>query len=121
MIDKIRLHARAELGKDYHPSLGSPRTADAACGNFLRVSYEALRDRVLQGGNDEEILDWCFETGRALNEGDLLVWNSFLSKLGWTDFSTPVLERLKQQHGIAERSDIMTMCDMIDLEEGRTI
>ncbi len=42
--------------------------------------------RVLQGGNDEEILDWCFETGRALNEGDLLVWNSSLSKLGWTDF-----------------------------------
>jgi hypothetical protein len=32
---------------------------------------------VLQGGTDEEILEWCFEKGRRLNQGDLVVWNVF--------------------------------------------
>jgi hypothetical protein len=31
---------------------------DGACLNFLRVSYDDLRQRVISGGNDEEILDW---------------------------------------------------------------
>ena len=72
MLDKIRLHARGELGSDYHDNLGAPRTADGVC-NFLRVNYDELRERVLQGGSDEEILEWCFEKGRRLNEGDLFV------------------------------------------------
>jgi hypothetical protein len=62
---------------------------------FLRVNYADLRERVLQGGTDEEILEWCFEKGRPLNEGDL-IWNGFASKLGWNDFATPMLERQKQ-------------------------
>ena len=59
MLDKIRLHARGELGDDYHANLGQPRTADGSCSNFLRVKYDDLRDRVLAGGTDEEILEWC--------------------------------------------------------------
>jgi hypothetical protein len=30
------------------------------CLAFLRVNYNDLRDR-LAGGNDEEILEWCYE------------------------------------------------------------
>jgi len=71
MLNKIRLHARGELHEDYHKNLGGVRTADGACCNFLRVHYRDLRERVLQGGTDEEILEWCFEKGRRLNEGDL--------------------------------------------------
>jgi hypothetical protein len=86
---------------------------------FLRVNYADLCERVLQGGTDEEILEWCFEKGRPLNEGDLNVWNGFASKLGWNDFATPMLERQKQKHGIADRTDIVTIPDLIDLDEGR--
>jgi len=57
MLDKIRLHSRGELTKDYHPSLGKAAAADGACCNFLRVTYGALRDRVIAGGTDEEILE----------------------------------------------------------------
>jgi hypothetical protein len=85
----------------------------------LRVHYRDLRDRVLQGGSDEEILEWCCEKGRRLNEGDLLVWNGFVSKLGWRDFATPALEEAKQKHGIADHADIMTIPDLIDFDEGR--
>ena len=119
MLAKIRLHARGELHEDYHKNLGGVRTADGACCNFLRVHYRDLRERVLQGGTDEEILEWCFEKGRRLNEGDLIVWNGFASKLGWRDFMTPRLEQLKQKHGIAERADVVTIPDLIDFDEGR--
>jgi len=119
MLDKIRLHARSELSADYHPNLGATKAADGACCNFLRVNYVDLRERVLQGGTDEEILEWCFERGRRLNDGDLMIWNSFNSKLGWNDFATPRLEREKQKHGIVDRADIVTISDLIDFDEGR--
>ena len=51
MLDKIRLHARGELGEDYHANLGHRKAADGACCNFLRVNYDDLRERVLQGGH----------------------------------------------------------------------
>lgn len=120
MLDKIRRHARGELGQEYQANLGAPKTADSSCCNFLRVKYEELRERVLEGGTDEEILDWCFGKGRALNEGDIFIWNGFVSKLGWNDFATPLLEEQKQKHGLTQRADIATIPDLIDLEEGRS-
>jgi hypothetical protein len=119
MLDKIRLHARGELPEDYHKNLGAVKAADGACCNFLRVHYRDLRERVLQGGTDEEILEWCFEKGRPLNEGDMRIWNAFNSKLGWNDFATPTLEELMQKHKITDRDDIQTISDMIDFDEGR--
>jgi len=119
MLDKIRLHARGELGEEYHKNLGAQRAADGACCNFLRINYDDLRDRVLQGGSDEEILEWCFEKGRRLNEGDMVVWNGFASKLGWRDFMTPRFEQMKKDHGIEDRDDIACVPDLIDFEEGR--
>ena len=119
MLDKIRLHSRGELHEDYHKNFGAPRTADSACCNFLRVHHRDLRERVKQGGTDEEILEWCFEKGRRLNEGDLLVWNGFLSKLGWRDFVTPSLAESKKNLGISDRDDIATIPDLIDFDEGR--
>ena len=119
MLDKIRLHARGELGKDYYENLGAPSAADGMCCNFLRVHYRDLRERVLQGGSDDEILDWCFKKGRKLNEGDLFVWNGFVSKLGWRDRITPRLEQRKKEFGIPHRDDIVTIPDLIDYDEGR--
>jgi len=119
MLDKIRLHADEELHEDYHKNLGAQNAADGRCCNFLRVDHRDLCARVLEGGTDEEILEWCFEKGRRLNEGDLLVWNGFASKLGWRDFATPRLEEAKRRLGIADRADIVTMGDLFDFEEGR--
>jgi hypothetical protein len=119
MLDKMRLHARGELHEDYHKNFGAPQTADSACCNFLRVDHRELSERAKQGGTDEEILEWCFEKGRRLNEGDIAVWNGFVSKLGWRDFATPILKESKQKQGIADRKDIRTISDLIDFDEGR--
>jgi gluconokinase len=119
MLDKIRLHARGELPEDYHANLGKPRTGDGACTNFLRTNYNVLCQRVVKGGTDEEILEWCYQNGRRLNAGDLTVWNGFISKLGWNDFATPRLEEQKEKNGITHRTDITTIPELIDLEEKR--
>ena len=119
MLDKIRLHLRGELHEDYQENFGAPKAADSVCCNFLRVKHSDLIQRVKQGGTDEEILEWCFETGRRLNEGDLFVWNGFASKLGWRDSVTPRLEQRKQEMGIAGRDDIQCIPDLIDFDEGR--
>lgn len=119
MLDKIRLHSQRKLGPDYHENLGAARSGDGMCCNFMRVEYGALRERVIAGGTDEEILDWCYTSGRRLNEGDLIVWNGFISKLGWNDFAAPFLEEAKQQSGIAHRTDIATVPDLIDFDEQR--
>jgi gluconokinase len=120
MLDKIRMHARGELPEEYHKNLGAPRAADGVCCNFLRVHYRDLCQRVKQGGTDGEILEWCLEKGRRLNEGDLFVCNGFASKLGWRDAATPMLEEAKLKHGIADGTDILTIPDLIDFDEGRT-
>ena len=119
MLDKIRLHGKSELSEEYHASLGGPKTADGMCTNFLRVNYGVLRQRVLKGGTDEEILEWCYQNGRRLNEGDMVVWNGFVSKLGWNDFASPMLEEAKQKCGIGDRADISTIVDLIDVDEKR--
>lgn len=56
---------------------------------------------------------------RRLNEGDLVVWNSFVSKLGWNDFAAPVLDEAKQNCGASDRSDLNTIAEFIDFEEKR--
>jgi hypothetical protein len=119
MLDKIRLHARGELGADYQENFGAARAADGVCCNFLRVSHATLAERVLQGGSDDEILEWCYSTGRRLNDGDLFVWNGFVIKLGWRDRLTAFFEETKAKAGLAHRTDIVTVADLIDFEEGR--
>lgn len=117
MVDKIRLFAASELRPDFHANLG--KGGDNWCVSFMRIDYASLRDRVLAGGSDEELLVWCQENGRALNETDLLVWNSFIAKLGWNDLASPRLEKLKRECGLADRADIKTMAEFFEADEGR--
>ncbi len=92
MLDKIRLHAKSELPPDYHANLG--KGFDEKCTTFLRIDYDQLAERVKRGGTDEEVLQWCFESGRRL-------------------------ERRKKEAGMTDRSDIQTAFQFIDADEGR--
>ncbi len=116
-LDKIRLHARGELHEEHHEYLG--KGFDGRLCSFLRVDYEALKQRVLAGGSDDDILQWCFQHGRALNELDILVWNAFASKRGWRDEATVNLEKNKAGSGLAHRTDLVTFFDYYEVDEGR--
>lgn len=120
MLHKIRLHARGELPPDYHANLS--KGFDGRCCRFLRVDYTALRKRVLQGGDDSEVLAWCFQEGRRPTEEEVLVWNSFMRKRGWrdeADGTTEELERYKAQSGLWARTDILTLFDYYEVDEKR--
>lgn len=117
MLDKIRLFERGELPVDYHRNLGNGM--DGICLNFLRVNYAGLKEQVLAGGTDEEILEWCFANGRRLNEKDIWVWNQCTTRVGWRDQATARLEKYKAESGLAHRTDIVTMMDYFDVDEGR--
>lgn len=119
MLDKIRVHAKGELPADYQPNLG--RGFDAACVDLLRVHYPELVARVKEGGTDEEILGWCFARGRKPADAEIYVWNEFLRKRGWNDELSETLTRRKKEAGMAGRSEIQTMFQFIDADEGRSI
>jgi gluconokinase len=105
------------LRADFHANLG--RGADGWCCGFLRVAYEDLKRRVLEGGTDEEILQWCFAAGRKLDDNDLMIWNAFVTKLGWNDRASRRLEELKAEGGLASRTEITTMFEYFEVDEGR--
>src|SRR5215213_4957332 len=117
MLDKIRANARGELPPDYTPNLG--KGFDLRCTTFLGINYALLADRVLRGGTDIEILQWCFSYGRQPREEEIHVWNEFMRKAGWNDDISEMLIRRKKEAGMAARSEIRTMFEFIDADEGR--
>ena len=119
-LDKIRLHAAGRLPKDYHNNLGAG--LDGRCCRLLGVDYPSLVRRVLEGGSDAEVLEWCFARGRRPTDEEIEVWNGFMSKRGWRDEdadSVRRLERLKAEGGLAGRDDILTYFDYYDVDERR--
>jgi len=118
MLDKIRAHAQEQLNVDYQANLG--KGFDEKCVRFLRVDYDELVHRVKQGGSDDEILHWCFTTGRQPSEDEIYVWNEFMRKRGWNDEVSETLKRRKKEAGMAGRSEIETMFAFIDADEGRS-
>jgi hypothetical protein len=120
IIDKIRLDDQGLLPAGYHVGIipGKKTFDDRVC-RFLGVDFEALRDRTLLGGSDEEILDWCFAHGRRPDDEQIEVWNAFMQKRGWNDAATPGLAQQKADAGLAQRDDIQTFFALFDAEEGR--
>jgi len=122
MLDKIRLHAAGNLREDLHANLGLEKGFDGFCCRLLGIEYAALRNRVLAGGTDDEILAWCFATGSHPSDEQILIWNKFALKRGWRDEDEGVTQRLanyKAGSGLAHRTDILTMFDYYDVDEGR--
>ncbi len=120
MTDKIRLHAAGDLPADYHDQLGIG--FDGRICNFLGVSYADLREYVLAGANDEDTLTWCqTQSGRALRDIDILVWNGFAKKRGWRDDDggTEALQTYKISSGLGGRTNLLTFFDYYEVDEKR--
>ena len=46
MLDKIRLHARGELGADYHENLGNATALDGVCAGAMRRFWSGASKKV---------------------------------------------------------------------------
>jgi hypothetical protein len=119
MLDKIRLNAAGRLAPGYFVGVEDPTFFDARCTRLLGVNYDELIKRTLEGGSDEEILEWCFEHGRQPSQEEISIWNAFLSKRGWRDEASADLQAAKERSGLGDRDDIQTWVDLHDAEEGR--
>ena len=119
MLDKIRLNAAGKLAPGYFCGVEDPTFFDARCTRFLGINYNELARRTLEGGSDEEILEWCFANGRKPGEEEIAIWNAFLAKRGWRDEGNADLMEAKKRAGWENRDDIQTWIDLHDAEEGR--
>ncbi len=118
MLDKIRLSVSGRLRDDFRKNIGIG--FDGRCTRYLRVDHAMLVDRVLEGGSDEEILEWCFANGRRLNQEEIFVWNQFMTKRGWRDDASEELEEYKKSSGLSHRSDLSTFFEFFEVDEGRS-
>jgi hypothetical protein len=121
MLDKIRLNAKGLLPDDYNLGFSDPTSFDARFCRFWEIDYDQLAARTLQGGTNEELLEWCFQSRKFPNEDQIQVWNSFIIKRGWRDDGAPGLIVEKELFGFAMRDDIQTYVDLHDADEGRAL
>ena len=108
MLDKIRLNAAGKLAPDYFVGVEDPTYFDARCTRFLGVNYDDLVKQTLEGGSDEEVLEWCFTRGRRPSDEEIEIWNAFLRKRGWRDEASADLQAAKKRNGWADRDEIET-------------
>lgn len=120
MLDKIRLNAKGELPADYVDFIGNQTGVfDQRCCRFLQIDYARLTERVLQGGSDEEILEWAMTSGHRPSDEEIEIWNGFMVKRGWRDSATPRLIFRMEEAGMPNDGSIQTMFDYLDADEGR--
>ena len=119
MLDKIRLHRQNKLPDDYHSNLGLG--FDGRCCAFLGIKYEDLVARVKLGGEDEDVLEWCFAEGRKPSDEEIQAFNDYLRKRGCRDDASTRLVERKKEAGFSNRDDIQTFFDFIDADEGRDV
>ncbi len=119
MLDKIKLHTQGKLPADYHKNLGTG--FDGRCCSFLGVKYEDVIARVKLGGEDEDILEWCFTSGRKPSPDEIEFFSNYLRKRGWRDDASQRLAVRKKEDGVAHRDDVQTFFDLIDIDEGREV
>jgi carbohydrate kinase (thermoresistant glucokinase family) len=120
MLDKIRLDARGLLPAEYKGNLGDERPThfDGRCCRFLGVPYAEVRARALQGGCDEEVLAWAEARGRPRDDEECVIWNRYLTKMGWRDDRSDHLLQRAAAFGLPA-GQAQTVCELIDLDEGR--
>lgn len=118
MIDKIRLKAAGRLPEDYHANYGLPVGMDGHLCGFLNVEFNDIEARVLEGGTDDEIVDWIFSRGLRPTKMQIRIWNECSRKFGWNDALSKYIQTWKTESGLGDRA-IFTSFDLIEAQEGR--
>jgi Domain of unknown function (DUF5069) len=118
MISKIRLQLKGLLPLDYHQNLGLG--FDGRCCRFLKIEYQNLVQQVkLNDLDDITLLHWCFDNGYHPNDEEILIWNDFMRKRGWRDDAHPSLIKYKEENNLGHVSQIKTLFDFYEYDEGR--
>lgn len=114
-LAKIRKHLAGGLPKSYQRNF--TKGFDGFLCLHLGVDPQEVVAIVRESGDEEEV-------DRRLAElfpADLRphVWNRKLVQMGMSDVAREKLEEVKGDMGAAERADLLSFADVIELDEGR--
>jgi hypothetical protein len=119
MVDQIRADANGKLPPEYQENLR--KHLDEHCADFLGVAYNLVVQYVNEGLSDGAILQSCFGMGHRPSETQIYMWNEFMRKRGWNDELSETLEGQKKKGAMLSRSEIRTVFQFIDADEGRLL
>ena len=120
LIDKIRLHAKENLPKEYAGNLLKPGlTLDGRFLSFTGLDGEALRGIVLSSDTDEAILAWIEKNARYHTEKEKHEWarsiDSYRADAALTQYRKEIYPEMASQIEVGD----ISVLDLIDLDEGR--
>ena len=120
LIDKIRLHARGELPKEYIGNLlGKGYALDNRFVEFTGLDGEKLREAILASKRDSEVLAWVEMNAIHHTEEEKKSW---IRQIEAYRPGPEALElRKKNYPELSAKTDIgaLNAFDMIDMDEGR--
>lgn len=116
MIEKIRRHASGTLSDEYTATLG--KGFDALLCEHLDLSFGDVLAAVEGAAGDMEEVDRRLS---LLFPAELRVaqWNRKLVQRGLQGVSLERLQQRKRELNLSHRDDIVTMCDLLEVVEGR--
>jgi len=122
LIDKIRLR-HAGLIPDYNYFTTG---FDKYLVEFLQLNPQEFERRVLEGGTDEELLQWVYAHGRRPSVEEARQWNERILTGGPKDEGTRQRFQSRLAEVAAKRGvpvtalpSASTWVDIIELDEGR--
>ncbi|MBM4123737.1 MAG: DUF5069 domain-containing protein [Nitrospira sp.] len=122
MVDKVRMRQAGQI-QDYNYLT---QGFDRYLLDFLQLAAEAFEQRVVQGGTDEEVLQWVRTHGRALSPHEVAQWNERILASGPKDEATRQrfqarLAEVAAARGVPVESlpPVTTWVEVIELDEGR--
>jgi hypothetical protein len=122
-VDKIRLHLRGKLPKEYVPFLGGHpevKGLDFIVCRILGIDYQMLVEEVKAGKNDVDLLHWAYQLNKTPIPIEIECRNAFMYKLGWRDEAISALEQFKVEYGVSD-PDVKTIFDILDKDEERPL
>lgn len=122
LMDKIRLRHAGQIQDYNYLTVGF----DKYLLDLLGLSGEDLEHRVLQGGTDDDIVQWVKSHARPLSDDDIRQWNDRILTSGPQDdaarrrFQARLCD-VAAKRGVAVDAlpPVATWADVIELDEGR--
>ena len=72
---------------------------------------------MLEGGTDEEIVEWTQGCGTPRTDEECHIWNRFIAELRWRDENSHVLTQRIIDSGLQDKV-VETVIDHIEYDEG---
>lgn len=122
LIDKVRLRHQGLIQDYNYLTTGF----DKYLLEFLQVNPQDIERRVLEGGSDEQILQWVYAHGRRPSENEISQWNERILSSGPKDDAARQrfqarLAEVAHKRGVPVTAlpPVATWVEIIELDEGR--